>query len=176
MVMVDSREMNQHIPPRFGVGAVDAGEPIVPMTRLVEDVFPVGVLAEDPFHGVLFDVAGDVDFGVESGQSVGVSEDVDDPLVDAAEEEAGVETADVFGGEDLDVGKKGAVVVVVVGRREERFPRDVGIEDQSVGIVPATFAKLCVNIVFCWSWSCHDLHDPLCSFLARSLQFHDHQF
>lgn len=54
-----------------------------------------------------------------------VREGFNDPLLYAAEEEAGIGAAAVFGGEDLDG-----------GWREGIFPLDVWVQDQSVGVVP----------------------------------------
>lgn len=85
---------------------------------------PVFGFVENVFHGVLLDVAGDFDLGVEAGQGVCVGEGVDGPFVHAAEEHAGVETADVFGGEDFDGGGGR-----VGGGWEEYGPGDVGVKD-----------------------------------------------
>ena len=67
-------------------------------------MFPVFIFVENPFHGILLDITEDIDFGMEPGQSVCVGEGIDDPLIYAAKEKAGIEAANVFGGKDFDVG------------------------------------------------------------------------
>ena len=122
IVMVDTREVYEHVALHVLVGSDRGGEPIVPQTRLVDDVFLVFFLAENPFHGILLNVSRNVDFGVEPGQSVCIGECIDDPFVYAAKENAGVEAADIFSGENFDIGE-----YVVVGWREKDFPLDIGV-------------------------------------------------
>lgn len=105
IVVIDTREMYRHLSFPVLVPSFKAGKPVVPDIRLVDDVFLVLFLLENPFQGVLFDVARDVYFWAEPGQCVGVGECIDDPFVYAAEKKAGVEAADIFGGKDIDVGE-----------------------------------------------------------------------
>ena len=119
--MVDTREVYEHVALYVFVGSYHGREPIVPKTGLVDDVFFVFFLAEDPFHSILLDIPGNIDVRVEPGQSVCIGECVDDPFVYAAKENAGVEAADIFSGEEFDVGEN------IIGWREKDFPLDIGV-------------------------------------------------